>query len=224
MNFSFIAGTPLFQGYTENDIKDLARQLRFRTARYPKGSVILSEGEVVTHIGLVLTGSVRLEHNDMWGNTMILGIVESGGVFAEAYACIPNEPLLINVMANENCEILLLSVPLLFSSYAFPGIQSRLIQNLVRISAQKNLQLSRRSLHTTPKSVRGRLLSYFSEQVSAQNSRSITIPFDRQQLADYLNLDRTALSKELGKMHREGLLDYHKNCFVLLPPDTHKTQ
>ena len=83
------------------------------------------------------------------------------------------------------------------------------------ISAEKNLQLSRRSLHTSPKTIRGRLFSYFSQQVSAQGSSRITIPFDRQQLADYLNLDRSALSKELGKMKRDGLIAYHRNRFEI---------
>ena len=83
------------------------------------------------------------------------------------------------------------------------------------ISAGKNLQLSRRSLHTSPKTIRGRLSSYFSQQVSAQGSNKIVIPFDRQQLADYLNLDRSALSKELGKMKNDGLIEYHKNTFLI---------
>ena len=89
------------------------------------------------------------------------------------------------------------------------------IHNLVMISAGKNLQLSRRSLHTSPKTIRGRLFSYFSQQVSAQGSNKIIIPFDRQQLADYLNLDRSALSKELGKMRNDGLIEYNKNTFVI---------
>ncbi len=77
------------------------------------------------------------------------------------------------------------------------------------------MELSKRSLHTSPKTIRGRLLSYFSQQIPAQGSNKITIPFDRQQLADYLNLDRSALSKELGKMRRDGLLEYHKNTFEI---------
>ena len=83
------------------------------------------------------------------------------------------------------------------------------------ISAGKNIHLSRRSLHTSPKTIRGRLFSYFSQQVSAQGSNKIIIPFDRQQLADYLNLDRSALSKELGKMRDDGLIEYNKNTFVI---------
>ena len=117
--------------------------------------------------------------------------------------------------ANEDSDILFINVPGLFSFGPLWESQNRLIQNLLMISAEKNLQLSRRSLHTSPKTIRGRLFSYFSQQVSAQGSSRITIPFDRQQLADYLNLDRSALSKELGKMKRDGLIAYHRNRFEI---------
>jgi CRP-like cAMP-binding protein len=217
MNFTFISETALFKGCPEDDIKHMANHLNFRTANFRKKDTIFSVGDVVSEIGLVLSGSVRIEHCDFFGNKSILGIVTVGEVFAEAYACIPGEPLMIDVVANEDCEILFISVPKLFEPCKQCESRSRLIQNLVVIGAQKNLQLSRHSIHTTPKTVRGRLMSYFSEQISAQGSNKITIPFDRQQLADYLNLDRSALSKELMKMKRDGLIDYRKNVFEIKP-------
>lgn len=186
-----------------------------RTNRYGKGEVIFGAGSVVTDIGLVLSGSVRIEYTDLWGNKNILGIIPAGGVFAESYACIPDEPMMVDAVANEECSIMFISVPRLFMPCPACKNQNRLIQNLVVISAGKNLQLSRRSMHTSPKTIRGRLFSYFSQMVSAQGSNKIIIPFDRQQLADYLNLDRSALSKELGKMRKDGLIAYHKNIFEI---------
>lgn len=212
---SFISKTELFHGFSEEDILNMSKQLDFRTNKYRKEHVIFGTGSVVTDIGLVLSGSVRIEHTDLWGNKIILGITPAGGVFAESYACIPNEPMMVDAVANEDCEILFISVPKLFTPCSFCDCQNRLIQNLVMISAEKNLLLSRRSLHTSSKTIRGRLSSYFSQQVSAQKSNKIVIPFDRQQLADYLNLDRSALSKELGKMRKDGLIEYHKNTFVI---------
>lgn len=193
----------------------MTKHLDFRTVKQKKGDVILNAGSIVTDIGLVLSGSVRIEHTDLWGNKSILGITPAGGVFAESYACIPNEPMMVDAIANEDCDILFINVPKLFIPCSVCLSQNRLIQNLVMISAGKNLQLSRRSLHTSPKTIRGRLFSYFSQQVSAQGSRKIVIPFDRQQLADYLNLDRSALSKELGKMRNDGLIEYNKNTFEI---------
>lgn len=215
MDWDLIAQTALFRGCPETEIKNMAKRLNFRISQYEKGEVLFYEGSIVTDIGLVLSGSIRIEHTDIWGNKSILGIVGAGGVFAEAYACIPNEPMLVDVTANEDCQVLFVNVPRLFlAGHSSPG-QSRLVQNLMMISARKNLQLSQRSLHTSSKTIRGRLLSYFSQQVSAQGSHKIQIPFDRQQLADYLNLDRSALSKELGKMKREGLIEYRKNMFEI---------
>ena len=212
---SFITRTALFQGCSEEDILNMSKHLDFRTDSYRKGDVIFGAGSIVTDIGLVLLGSVRIEHTDLWGNKSILGITPAGGVFAESYACIPDEPMMVDAVANENCDILFISVPRLFTPCSVCSSQNRLIQNLVMITAGKNLQLSRRSLHTSPKTIRGRLFSYFSQQVSAQGSSKIVIPFDRQQLADYLNLDRSALSKELGKMRNDGLIEYNKNTFVI---------
>lgn len=212
---SFISKTALFQGCSEEDILNMSKHLDFRTDRYRKGDVIFGAGSIVTDIGLVLLGSVRIEHTDLWGNKSILGITPAGGVFAESYACIPDEPMMVDAVANENCDILFISVPRLFTPCSVCGSQNRLIQNLVMITAGKNLQLSRRSLHTSPKTIRGRLFSFFSQQVSAQGCNKIVIPFDRQQLADYLNLDRSALSKELGKMRNDGLIEFNKNTFVI---------
>ena len=211
----FISKTALFRGCSDEDISKMAKHLDFRTVKYGKGDMILSAGDIVTDIGLVLSGSVWIEHTDLWGNKSILGIAPAGGVFAESYACIPNEPMMVDAVANEDCEILFISVPRLFMPCPVCGSQNRLIQNLVMISARKNLQLSKRSLHTSPKTIRGRLFSYFSQQVSAQGSSKIVIPFDRQQLADYLNVDRSALSKELGKMRNDGLIEYNKNTFKI---------
>lgn len=212
---NFISRTALFRGCTEEDIQNMAKRLDFRTVSYKKGDVIFAAGAVVTEIGLVLSGSVRMEHTDLWGDKSILNITPAGGVFAESYACIPDEPMLVNAVANEDGDILFINIPRLFSPGPLREGQNRLIQNLLMISAEKNLQLSRRSLHTSPKTIRGRLFSYFSQQVSAQGSSRITIPFDRQQLADYLNLDRSALSKELGKMKKDGLIEYHRNRFEI---------
>lgn len=212
---SFISQTALFRGCSEEDILNMSKHLDFRTDSYKKGDVIFAAGSIVTEIGLILLGSVRVEHTDLWGNKSILGITPAGGVFAESYACIPNEPMMVDAVANESCDILFISVPRLFTPYSACGSQNRVIQNLVMISAGKNLQLSKRSLHTSPKTIRGRLFSYFSQEVSAQGSSKIVIPFDRQQLADYLNLDRSALSKELGKMKNDGLIEYNRNTFVI---------
>lgn len=112
---SFISKTALFQGCTEEDILNMSEHLDFRTDKYKKGDVIFGTGSIVTDIGLILSGGVRIEHTDLWGNKSILGITPAGGVFAESYACIPNEPMMVDAVANEDCNILFINVPRLFT-------------------------------------------------------------------------------------------------------------
>ncbi len=216
MDYYFLSNTPLFKGCTEKEIDEILGSIRHSVRSYKKGEGIFHVGEIVTDACVVLSGSVQIENIDVLGNKSILGISEKGDIFAESYACIPNQPMLVDVIAREETEILFVNVPGLFSEGDFGGHKGKLIQNLLRISSRKNLNLSMRIFHAAPKTIRARLLSYFSEQISIQGSRKIKIALDRQQLADYLGVERTALSKELGKMRDDGLLRFHKNEFHIL--------
>ena len=170
----------------------------------------------MSNIGIVLSGSAQIENNDIWGNTSILGLVKPGEVFAEAYACVPREPMMVDVVAAEETEVLFLNMDdLIHTPHPDSEWQPVLVQNLLNISLHKNLALSERIFCTAPKTVRGRLLLYLSNQAAKAGSKSFRIPFDRQGLADHLNLDRSALSKELGKMRDEGILETTKNEFTL---------
>lgn len=163
---------------------------------------------------------MHIESDDVWGNKSILSSVGPGQVFAETYACLPDEPLMVSVTAAEDTAVLFLHAPhMLAPCTQTCTCHAQLIRNLLFVSARKNLELSRRAFHTAPKTIRGRLLSYLSMQAIHAGSDSFSIPFDRQQLADYLGVDRNALSAELGRMRREGLLDFRKNWFHLRRPD-----
>ena len=216
MNYKFLSKTLLFRGNTEEEIKAMLSCLGAEQKHDIKGSTVYHAGEPVDAIGLVLSGRVQIENDDHWGNKSLLDSVGEGMIFAETYACIPGEPMQVSVTASENSEILFLNAARVLQTC--PGAceyHGRLIRNLLTISAQKNLILSRRIFHTSPKSIRGRLLSYLSFQASSQGSSEFTIPFNRQQLADYLSVDRSALSNELGKMQKDGLLKVNKNHFII---------
>ena len=216
MDFDVISKTALFRGCSPSKVEQMLRRLEYVIRAYQKDEMIYSRGRVITEIGIVLSGSVQIESDDIWGNRSVLNVVDQGGIFAEAYACVPNEPLMVNVIANDSCEILFLNVAKIFEADEnICPFYNKFVQNLIVVCAKKNLELSQRIFHTSSKTIRGRLMSYFSQQVSLQRSDRITIPFDRQQLADYLGVDRSALSKELGKMKKDGLLNYHKNQFEL---------
>ena len=208
--------SPLFQGVSAADAASMLQCLGAQRQHYARGERILRMGETTESLGLVLAGRVRVESVDMWGGRTLLGDAGPGEVFAEAYACVPGETLMVDAVAAEDAEILFLNAARVLrlcpNACAFHG---RMVQNLLTVLARKNLALARRSLHSAPRTIRGKLLSYLSFQALRQRSRSFAIPFDRQELADYLGVDRSALSSELGKMRREGLIDFHKNRFEL---------
>lgn len=212
----FLSETSLFAGISPDEITLLLQHLGAVQKHFAKGEMIYLAGLPIRSMGLVLAGRVQIENDDPWGNKNVLDSVEPGFVFAETYACIPDEPMMVSVIAAQASEILFLEIGRLLASCPNACTpHSRLIQNLLGISAQKNLALSRRIFHTSSKSIRGRLLSYLSFQSARCASRSFTIPFNRQQLADYLSVDRSALSNELSKMQQDGLLEVKKSHFVL---------
>ena len=216
MDLNFLQSTLLFQGSSTEEIDAMLKCLGTKEQSFSRGTVILHAGDTVRSIGLVLAGRVQIENDDLWGNKSVLDSVGPGQVFAETYACIPGEPMMVSAVAAENCDILFLNASrVLTSCPSACSHHSRLVQNLLLLSARKNLNLSRRIFHTSPKSIRGRLLSYLSFQAVVHQSREFTIPFNRQQLADHLSVDRSAMSAELGRMRDEGILETERNYFQL---------
>ena len=214
MNTEALAQSMLFHGMTEPEILSALEALHGEEKAYQKGSVVLRAGETTDRMGMVLSGSVTVESTDVWGNRTILSLLDGGQFFGEVYALLPGEVLLVDVRVVEDCRILFLTLSAMEGcSEVWAG---KLLRNLLTISARKNLALSGRSFHTAPKTVRGRVMAYLNSISLQQRSRAFAIPFDRQQMADYLNLDRTALSKELGKMRDEGLIAFRKNRFEIL--------
>lgn len=207
---------PIFQGIEEPEIASLLQCLQATERTYQKGETILSEGSITENMGIVLSGMALISCGDIWGNTSVLGHVTPGSVFAEVYACIPREPLLITVSAAEDTTVLFMNVGRILSTCtnACP-FHTRLARNLLTVCAHKSLQLSQRILHTSSKSIRGRLMSYFSQCAKQAGNHTFQIPYNRQQLADYLGVDRSAMCHELSKMQKEGLISYEKNRFSL---------
>lgn len=216
MDADKVKNAVIFQGMSERELSDALEGLNAATRKYKKGTTILHAGSTTRRMGLVLEGSVTIENNDVWGNKTILTHVGINQFFAETYGLLADEPMLVDVVANEDCQILFLTIGSLHRGTLKPeSWTTTLMSNLLRISAHKNLLLSGRSFHTAPKTVRGRVMSYLNSVSIQKGSTEFDIPFYRQQMADYLNLERTALSKELRKMKDDGLIEFHKNHFHL---------
>lgn len=211
-----LSDIPLFRGIGEQETASLLDCLNAQKRSYRKGTVILSEGKATEHVGIVLDGMAMISYDDVWGNTSILGSISPGSTFAEAYACMPGQPLSVSVVAAEDTAVLFLNIRRITASCAGAcPFHARLMQNLLSVCAEKNLQLSKRIQHTSSKTIRGRLMSYFSECAKHSGRSSFLIPYNRQQLANYLGVDRSSLCNELSKMQRDGLIAYSGNLISL---------
>ena len=216
MNEDLLKKIILFKGMADTERNECLLTLNAHRKSYKKGEAILHAGNLTDMMGMVLSGSVTIESNDIWGNRTILSHIETGQFFAETYALLTDEVMLVDVVANENCKILFIHIGDLISNIHNSAWSHKLYRNLLLISSYKNLALSGRSLHTAPKSARGRILAYLNAVSLRKRSTEFDIPFDRQQLADYLNLERTNMSKELTRMRKEGIIECRKNHFKLL--------
>ena len=217
MDLQFLAATPLFSGVQPADVGKMLSCLSIHQRQYEKDAYIFTADQPPREIGIVLSGSVTLIKEDYWGNRAIIARINAGGVFGEACSCTDAKAMPVSVVAAERCEILFLDYRKVTTTCpnACP-FHTALIQNMLGLIAGKNLMLTNKISHLVKRTTREKLLSYFSEQAEAAGSSRFTIPFNRQELADYLSVDRSAMSTERGKLRDEGLLEYHKNEFTLL--------
>lgn len=205
MENAALLALPLFAGLPPAELPRALAALDAHRRTFVKGEVLLEAGQHAVPMGVVLAGRVLVEHLDLWGNRTLLGRAAEGELFAETYAFLPAQPMLVSVVAADSGEVLFLDPAKLTT----PGCEPwrwQMLQNLLQILAGKNLNLARRSLYTAPKTIRERVTAYFSTLAVQKGSLTFELPFDRQQLADHLGVDRSALSSTLSAMQRDGLL------------------
>ena len=209
----------LFAGIDPQEISDMLGCLSPTEREFAKDAFVLHEGSPVDAFGLVIRGSVLVIQEDFWGNRNIITVIAPGEVFAESYACSAGVPLGVNVVAQEASEILFLEVQrALHTCNTACGFHQRLIRNLVSMLAEKNLHINEKLLHISQRSTRDKLLSFLSSQSQHHGQAAFEIPFNRQQLADFLSVDRSAMSSELCKLRNEGILRFDRSHFELVHP------
>lgn len=211
-----IRSSSLFSGISETELTAMLSCLETREERFPKDTFLLRTGDTAESIGLVLSGSVLVVQEDIWGNRNILSKAGPGQTFAAAYACAPGSLLNVSVFAETPVTAMFLNVKRVLN--VCPSAcehHSRIIRNLLGELAEKNLRFGEKLTHMGQRTTRAKLMSYFSAEAQRLGSYEFDIPFSRQQLADYLAVERSGLSLELGKMRSEGLLDFHKSHFIL---------
>ena len=213
---STIRSAPLFSGVSEAELTAMLACLKAEKKDFPKEAFVLRAGDTAESIGLVLTGTVLVIQEDIWGNRNILSKAGLGQTFAAAYAFAPGSRLNVSVVAETPVTVLFLNVKrILTVCPSACSYHSRIIRNLLGELAGKNLQFSEKLTHVGQRSTRSKIMSYLSAEAQRLGTYELDIPFSRQQLADYLGVERSGLSQELGKMKKDGLLDYHKSHFVL---------
>ena len=219
--FPILAASPLFSGVTEDELDAMLTCLAAKTEQFPKDVFLLHPGDTVEEIGMVLSGCALVVQEDIWGNRNILSKTGPGQTFAEVFACAKGAVLNVSVEAESAVTVMFLHIKRVLS--VCPSAcshHSRIIRNLLGELAEKNLRLNEKLTHMGQRTTRAKLMSYFSAEAQRRGVYEFDIPFSRQQLADYLGVERSGLSVELGKMRDEGLLDFHKSHFLLKVPET----
>lgn len=216
-NLSVLSQCPLFDGIAPENIGAMLACLNARTLSSTKGQTLFFEGAPATDVGIVLQGAVQMVREDYYGNRSIVAHIGPGGLFGETYACAGISALPVSMVACEDCRVLCVDCRRITQSCTNAcAFHSRIVFNLLRLVAEKNLMFDQKIQITSKRTTREKLMTYLLNQAKQHNSSRFTIPYDRQELADYLEVDRAGLSAEIGKLRREGVLKSDKSQFELL--------
>lgn len=216
-NYKILLNCPLFEGIKHENLNKLLNCLGAKSYVYKKGETIFAEGEPAKNFGIVLSGAVQIIRLDYYGNRSIVASIEPPQIFGEsfAFAALPAMP--VDVIAVEDTEVMLIDARNITQACCNAcSFHNSLIYNLLNVVARKNILFNQKIEVTSKRSTREKLLTYLTLQAKSNNSRSFTIPYNRQELADYLEVDRSGLSAEISKLRKEGLLSCQRSNFTLL--------
>lgn len=215
--FEILRQCPLFENIEDENLSPMLSCLGMTVKTFDKNEFVMSEGEPARYVGILLTGNLQIESTDYFGNRSVVGNVLPTGLFAESFACAASEAIPVDVVATEKSEVALLHCGRILTPCCNAcGFHSKIIFNLVQIIAAKNLRFHEKLTVTSRHSTREKLMCFLNMEAKRRASRSFVIPYDRQALADYLGVDRSGLSVEIGKLQREGIIESRKNFFKLL--------
>ena len=210
--YAILEQCPLFLGIGRGEFPELLRSMDARTVRVRRDQMLFCAGEAAGRIGVVLEGGCHVIREDYDGSRSIVAHIPPAGVFGESYACAGVRTLPVSVAADTDSQVLLVDLRRLGAA----PVHSRVMQNLLQLVARKNLGLVRKIEILSCRTTREKLMAFLTDQARQQGSSAFRIPYDRQELADYLRVDRSGLSVEIGRLRREGKLECEKNFFRLL--------
>ena len=215
--FDILRSCMLFKDINDDELEPLLGCLGARTVGYKRDETIMAEGERAKQIGIVLSGGVQIVHIDYFGNRSIVADIRPGELFGESFACAEIAQIPVSAVATQECKVLFIECSRIMHTCASCcAFHDKLIFNLLKVMATKNILLNQKAEITTKRTTREKLMAYLLLQAKRQNRQSFAIPFDRQGLADFLGVDRSGLSAEISKLRAEGVLECRKNQFKLL--------
>jgi len=215
--FSVLEGCALFEGIEKGDIPGLLVCLGASIRAFSRQQEIFSEGEPAQFVGILLSGSAQVVNRDIYGNRSIVSQVLPGQLFGESFACAGARALPVSVVAQEDSAVMLIDCRRITTACSNAcGFHNRMIYNLLQVVARRNLQFHQKLEITAKRTTREKLMAYLLGEAKAAGSRTFTIGYDRQALADYLGVERSAMSAELSKLQRDGVLKTNRSHFILL--------
>lgn len=216
-NIDFLMKLPIFYNLKKDEIINILKFFSYSKEDFEKNNFIFEIGKPISKIGIILSGEINIIKEDFWGNRNILNKFKSGEIFGEVFALAKVSPNNILVETSQNSKILFLDL----TNFSIDNENNsseilKFLSNIFKISLKKNILFTEKLEHITKKTIREKILSYLSTEALKNRSNSFFIKFDRQELADYLFVERSALSRELSSMKKDGLIEYNKNYFTLI--------
>lgn len=211
-----LLASPLFFNIPLDLLWPLLTYLQVQKRNYHKGQFLCHVGEKITRLGVVIKGRINTVSEDLFGNRAIIWSMGAGQIFCDAFSCTRSQLLPVSLVAQTESQVFLLDIDRILHTCGQSCLhQEQLKENIIHILAEKYVTLSKKVVHLSGRTTRRKLLSYFSEQAQNADGKPFTIPFNQQELADYLFLERSGLSMELNRLKKEGKVEFKNGCFIL---------
>lgn len=208
---------PLFAEVEEKDISSMIRCLEAKRVNVTKNQIIFAEGEAAEAVGIVLSGNVQVVREDYYGNRSIVASLEPGNLFGETFACAGVDTLPVSVVAAADGEIMLINCKRILTTCGNScEFHNRMVRNLLQVVAKNNIILNRKIELLSKKTTREKIMTYLLSEAKRCGKEEFEIPFDRQGLADYLGVERSAMAAEISKLRKSGVIECRKSRFRLL--------
>ena len=212
----FLKKLPIFFNLKDEEIISVLKFFKYYEESFKKNDFIFEIEKKIDKIGIIIFGEINIIKEDFWGNRNILNKFREGEIFGEVFA-LSKDSSNIMAEASQDCKILFLDL----KDFSIENKENskeitKFLSNIFKISLKKNILFTEKLEHISKKSIREKIISYLSTEAQKNKTNSFLIKFDRQELADYLFVERSALSRELSSMKKDRLIDYKKNHFTLI--------